>query len=342
MGVRIGLLAARADLAVEVAGAAARAGAALHTGAGWADMAGLDLVLVDVAAGARGLGDPGQVAPLMHDGGVGSVVVVCRAEEVAGAQTLAESLAARHVVELPAGAGWLARQLAPAGRSGVLAVLGAVGGVGASTVAIACAAAAGTEGSEPGSRSLLVDADPRSPGLDLPLGIAEDDGVRWPGVPDGRSPLDPESLRSALPTVGPVAVLTGALADPGPERIAAVTAVGRAVYARTVLDLGRGPVPAGVLSPPDTVALVVPATVAGVVAARRVRCELPVDDMLVLVRPTGWLPVSEVAAQLGPGPVLEVPRLSRAAELADCGDLLSGRTGRALRRLGAEVWASQR
>ncbi|MGB7980925.1 MAG: hypothetical protein WCF36_09065, partial [Candidatus Nanopelagicales bacterium] len=85
---------------------------------------------------------------------------------------------------------------------------------------------------------------------------------------------------------------------------------------------------------------VLPATVAGVVAARRALCGLPVDDVLFLVRPSGWLPVAEVARQLGPGRVLEIPRLPRAAELADCGDLLSGRTGRSLRRLGAQVWAA--
>jgi hypothetical protein len=59
---------------------------------------------------------------------------------------------------------------------------------------------------------------------------------------------------------------------------------------------------------------------------------------VVALRPTSWLPADEVAEQLGVPVALEVPRLRRAAELADSGDLLSGRTGRALRTLGEEIW----
>jgi hypothetical protein len=118
-----------------------------------------------------------------------------------------------------------------------------------------------------------------------------------------------------------------------------VVGVGRADFARTVVDAGRGRLAGGLLGPGDAVALVLPATLAGVVAGRRVLEDLPTQQVVVLLRPSGWLPADEVAEQLGVAVALEVPRLGRAPELADCGDLLSGRTGRALHRLGEQVWA---
>ncbi len=245
MGVRIGLQTGRADLAVEVAGAAGRAGATLQALDDLVAGAQLDLVLVDVAAVPTG---PATAHDAHVTGGVGPpTVVLCRADEVVGAQAAALAMGASHVLELPLGAGWLASQLDPPLRSGVLAVLGAVGGVGTSTVAIACAAAGAEEGSGPGGpgASLLIDADPRSPGLDLPLGIAEGQGVRWSGIPNPDAALDADSLRAALPTVGHVAVLTGSVQAAGAGRLAAVAAVGRAEYPRTVLDLGRGRCPRG-------------------------------------------------------------------------------------------------
>jgi hypothetical protein len=130
----------------------------------------------------------------------------------------------------------------------------------------------------------------------------------------------------------------GSGAFPGPGRVAGVLGVGRAEFARTVLDAGRGRLPAGLVGPGDPVVLVLPATLAGVVAGRRVLAGLADREVVVVMRPTGWLPADEVAEQLGVPVSLEVPRLRRAAELADCGDLLSGRTGRSLRTLGEQIW----
>jgi hypothetical protein len=247
------------------------------------------------------------------------------------------------VVELPLGAPWLVSQLVPERGTAVLAVVGAVGGVGATTVAIACAVGAGPD-------CLLVDADPESPGLDLPLGIPEGAGARWSEIPDTADPLDVGSLRSALPQVGGVTVVTGpgigaGLAGggapggfPGSGRVAGVLGVGRAEFARTVVDAGRGRPPVGLTGPGDAVAVVLPATLAGIVAGRGVLAGLAAQQAVVVLRPTGWLPADEVAEQLGVPIALEVPRLRRAAELAECGDLLSGRTGRALRSLGEQIW----
>ncbi len=272
------------------------------------------------------------------------LIVLCRAGEGAWARESAAAWGCSHVVELPTGSPWLGAQLAPQRRSALLGVVGGVGGIGATTVAIACAVGAGDD-------CLLVDADPDSSGLDLPLGIAEGAGVRWSEIPDSAEPLDPGLLRSALPQVGQVAVVTGSgvglgwgvasgasALGPGAGRMAGVLGVGRAEYGRTVVDAGRGRLPAGLLGPGDAVALVLPATLAGVVAGKRLLGGLASQRVVVLLRPTGWVPADEVAEQLGVPAVLEIPRLRRAAELAECGDLLSGRTGRALRILGERIW----
>jgi secretion/DNA translocation related CpaE-like protein len=377
MGVRIGLVGQRADLAVEVAALAARAGASVVSlgpaevvHAGHMPQVQVDLVLLDVAVvGAEASGEQdglpgvpawvdrigGDPAPReqwwgsspdtragVHPGGV-PVVVLCRPGEGQWAREAAVAAGCAHVVELPLGAPWLLSQLAPDRGSAVLGIVGAVGGVGATTIAIGCAVGAGPD-------CLLVDADPDSSGLDLPLGIPEGAGVRWSEIPDTPDPLDPVSLRSALPQVGGLTVVTGSgigsgLASgdgpgtlPGPGRVAGVLGVGRAEFTRTVVDAGRGRLPAGVLGPGDPVVLVLPATLAGVVAGRRALDGLAARQVVVLLRPTGWLPPADVAEQLGVPVAFEVPRLRRAAELADCGDLLSGRTGRALRTLGEQVW----
>ena len=262
------------------------------------------------------------------------MVVLCRAGEGAWAREAAAALGCAHVVELPLGAPWLVSQLAPERGSAVLAVVGAVGGVGATTVAIACAVGAGAD-------CLLVDADPDSPGLDLPLG--HPGGRRRRGGRRSRTPpdpLDPGSLRSALPQVGRGQRghrLAGSAPDgpaggpvrgrPGSGGWPASWASGARSSAARWSMPGAVRLPAGLLGPGDALALVLPATLAGVVAGRRVLAGLPAQQVVVLLRPTGWLPADEVAEQLGVPVALEVPRLRRAAELADCGDLLSGPDG---------------
>lgn len=352
---RIGLVGHRADLAVEVASLASRAGATvLSLGGeevGWAlggvvPGADLDLILVDAAILVEGLpehGSPASGSASATSPGTWPhpppTAVLCRTGEVEQARLAASAMGCAHVIELPLGAPWLVAQLSPSTASGVLGVVGAVGGAGASTVAIACALGAGAD-------CLLVDGDPDSPGLDLPMGIREGAGVRWAGIPESAEPLDPVSLRAALPQVGGISVVTGAGLGPpfgpGAGRLAGVVGVGRLEFGRTVVDAGRAPLPASLLGPGDAVVLVLPATLAGVVAGRRVLQDVNIDHVAVLLRPTGWLPAGEVAEQLGHPVALEIPRLPRAAELADCGDLLSGRTGRALRRLGERVWEQVR
>lgn len=343
MGVRIGFIGQRADLAVEVTALAGQAGAAVVP-MGWSGGPGpqapivpvpeVEVVIVDGSAAPASLPDraPPTARPVGPPG-----VVVCREDEVGQARRVADDLGFAHVVQLPRAARWLCERLMPSDRAPVLAVLGAVGGVGATTIAIACADTAAPD-------CLLVDADPASPGLDLVLGIPDGLGGRWGQIPDTSAPLDPGSLRAALPQVRGVTVVTGPLAGdslpegPDAARVRSVVDVGRAEFARTVIDAGRGPVPTDLLHAGDAVALVLPATIAGIVAARRALAHLPTERVVVLLRPTGWLPADQVADQLGRPVDLEIRHLRRAAELADCGDLLSGRTGVALRRVGERIW----
>ncbi len=361
MGLRVGLVGERADLALEVASVASRAQAQLvpvTRGSGgprvppldpWPTRgtapppqpeAALDVLLVDVAVmadehvGGRPA-DPGSHGPPSEV----PTVVICRTGEVEPSRAAATRLGCHHVVELPAGASWLAGALSPRQASGVLGVVGAAGGVGTTTAAIACAAGSGED-------CLLVDADPSSAGLDVPLGVPEGAGARWAGIPDSDDPLDPGSLWASLPRIGPVTLVTGpkdasgAAGAPRPlaRRISGVLDAGRAEFRRTVVDLGRGGEGLGLLGPRDTVAIVVSATARGVMAGRLVRSQLPTQRVVVLLSPAGWLPAGEAAERLEVPAALEVPRLRRVQELADCGDLLSGRTGRRLRRFGQRVW----
>ncbi len=338
---RVGLFGGRPEVLRQVAAIASHAGVELvplaTDGRGSDTISpadGIHLLLVDGgpdagSARAEGAAELGRWAatgePRVQ------TIVVHLPDEGTSASVTAGQLGASAVVELPAGSEWLAERLPGRRSSPILAVVGAVGGAGATTVALACAAAA--EG-----RVLLVDADPLSTGLDLPLGIPSDAGGRWASVPDTDEPLVAESLAAALPSRQGITVVTGPMPDPAGGRIAGVVHVGRTSYRDTVVDCGRSPgmVP---LEEMDAVIVVTPATLAGVVASWRVLEAVPVDRVAVALRPTGWLPADEVAERLGIGRLIEVPHIRRLAEGVECGEVLSGRAGRDLARLGARVRA---
>lgn len=298
---------------------------------------GLRVLLVDGcpdpgigAAGLDGPAGPGRWAFAVHPEAVTIVVHLPHEGPAAGAT--AEQVRAGAVVELPRGSAWLADRLSGPKGAAILAVVGAVGGAGASTVALACAAAAGRG-------ALLVDADPLSTGLDLPLGITSDTGGRWGSVPDSDAPLVADSLAAVMPRVQGITVVTGSMPEPAGGRVAGVVRAGRAAYRDTVVDCGRSPgtVP---LAATDAVVVVAPATLAGVVAARRVLDAVPVERVAVGLRPTGWLPPEEVAERLQVDRVVEVPHLRRLVESVECGEALAGRAGRDLVRLGGRIRAA--
>ncbi len=327
---RVGWVGNRAELALGVAALCAEVGCSVvalpGAGGGGDGRAGpgsaVDVVLVDPL---------GVDSPWLEPGR--EVIMVCSAGETGAAAKAASSLGLRgpsHLVELPRAGDWLARHLGASPGGPVVGVVGAVGGAGCTTVAAALA------GARPGC--LLIDADPHSAGLDIPLGLDEGVGARWAAVPPAEGPLDGDLLRAALPAVGAVTVLTGHLTEPDlRSRLPAAVGGARDAFPATVVDLGRGQLTDVVA--PDWVVVVLPATLAGVLGARRVAdAAPPATTVVAAVRPTPWLEVADVAEQLGIPVVTGIPRLARAAELADCGELLSGRAGRALRRLGTAVW----
>ena len=144
----------------------------------------------------------------------------------------AVAVGAEHVAELPDASRWMVDRIAEASdavsQSGpVISCVPAVGGAGASTIAALLARE---------TRGLLVDLDPF--GAAIPV----DGGVRWPDLVDTRGRIPPASLRSALPSVHGVHVLTG---TPGErfsipnEPLGAIIEAGSRGFPCTLLDTPR-------------------------------------------------------------------------------------------------------
>ncbi|MEV6932043.1 septum site-determining protein Ssd [Dactylosporangium sp. NPDC051485] len=227
---------------------------------------------------------------------------------------LAEAVGADHIVRFPDGVRYLAGQLlrvstdaaaVTAARGRVLAVVGGRGGAGATVLAAGLAMTAGAAG----LRSLLVDADPLGGGADLVLGWEDVAGLRWPGLVDGRpAAIDPPVLDRALPSRGPVAVLScdrNAPAGLPGDAMAAALEAGRRGRDLVVADLPRRLDEAAVLAlrAADRVLLVVPAELRACVAAARVAATLTphTDALHVVVRgpAPGKLRARHVARSLG-------------------------------------------
>jgi secretion/DNA translocation related CpaE-like protein len=242
------------------------------------------------------------------------VVVVARADLAPDGWAAAVELGVERVAVLPADEAWVLQRAGaalrdPVERGRLVVVSGACGGAGASTLAAAVALAAAA----PGQGALLVDGDAFGGGLDLLVGAEGVEGLRWPDLDGLRGRVSGEAVMAALPSVGGVGVLAAsrsAPAAPPPEAVAAVVEAGRSGGWPVVVDLPRGPGPAGsavaeaVLADADLAVLVVPARVRAVCAARAL-----VDDAdgypspwgsarLVVRRVPGGLDAAEVAAVL--------------------------------------------
>jgi secretion/DNA translocation related CpaE-like protein len=234
------------------------------------------------------------------------------------------AVGAQHVVELPDGADWLLPMLAPASAVAmgpVVAVVGGCGGAGASTVAAGLAVAAPVD-----RPALLVDLDPWGAGLDALLGADDVPGARWEDLSHARGHVDAAALRSVLPTVAGVGVVTGRRGVPAEapldDVVAAVIAAGRSNGAPVVVDLPRRPV--GDALPDDAqVLVVVPARVRAALAAQRLVAQLgrPVGQLHLVVRgpsPSG-LDGSDVAAAVGVEQWSWLPPEARRAEADEHG-----------------------
>ena len=237
------------------------------------------------------------------------LVLVGRTPGDADVWTRAAALGAESVVFLPGAASWLTDRLAgaceePGAGAVTVAVIGGRGGAGASSLACALAVTA----SEGGWRTLLVDADPFGGGLDMVLGVEDAPGLRWPDLAAAAGPISASALRSSLPRLRRLHLLSWDRGEPQDVSAATVRAVltaGRQAHELVVLDLPRraDPTVEEVLADVDTLLLVVPTEVRAVAAAGRIAAYVGrlVPDVRVITRgpaPSGLTP-EMVAGSLG-------------------------------------------
>lgn len=185
-------------------------------------------------------------------------------------------LGADDVVSLPEQEVWLSERLADAledsGDEGVVVgVIGGRGGAGASTFAAALAITAANSG----RNSVLVDADPLGGGLDLVLGAEATGGLRWPDLIASRGRIPAAALRSALPRVHGLALLSydrGQVRAVPTAAMRAVLGAARRFHHLIVVDLPRHLDEAGeeALRACSSLLLVVPTEIRAAAAAGRV------------------------------------------------------------------------
>jgi secretion/DNA translocation related CpaE-like protein len=185
------------------------------------------------------------------------------------------------VLSLPTSAGWLSDALVDIGGRGqgtgnLVCVVGGSGGVGASTLASGLAFVA----ARTSQRTMLIDADQRSGGLDLLLGAERTGGWRWPRLAMARGHLG--DLTGQLPAVEGVDLLSMARGDSTPswelqaEQIKSVLQSAMRSHEITVVDLPRtlGAAAGEALRRAKLVVLLVRDDVRGVAAGREVAREL--------------------------------------------------------------------
>ena len=239
------------------------------------------------------------------------------------------------VVMLPDAATWFATAMAAAaGRSSkggrLIALVGGTGGVGCSTLAAGLAVVA----ARTGRRSLLLDCDPLGGGIDLLVGAERIDGWRWPRLAFASGELG--DVAGQLPQIDGVDVLAMARSssalgasppsEPGHASMASVLSSVERSHDLVIADLPRALNEAcrEVLSRADNVLLVVPATVRGVAASRRLGTDLvrTGPHPVVLVRESRASRISPDAVAEGLGlPLLgmisDEPALRISAERGD-------------------------
>jgi len=211
----------------------------------------------------------------------GDVYLVTEERTSAHAQPWSMRLGAA-VVPLPASAGWLSDALADLcgmvrGTGNLICVVGGSGGVGATTLAAGLAFVAART-----RRTMLIDADPRSGGLDLLMGAERTPGWRWPRLATARGHLG--DLTGQLPSVDDVDLLSMARGEaPGwelqAEQLTAVLLSAMRSHEMAVLDLSRSLGSAGseALRRAGLAVLVVRDDVRGVAAGREVAREIERD-----------------------------------------------------------------
>ncbi|MDX3005657.1 CpaE-like family protein [Kribbella solani] len=183
-----------------------------------------------------------------------------------------------------------------------LAFVGGCGGAGATTLAAAVAVL----GSRRGFRTMLIDGDPLGGGIELALGIENTPGDRWPKLLNASGRISAAALRSALPSVDDLAVLSWDQSDVTvlpPETMTSVIGAAQRSNDLVVLDLPRRPDPTaeeGFIRATATL-LVVPCDVRSTAAAKRLSGPLravAADLRLVARQSRQTLSAADVATHL--------------------------------------------
>lgn len=302
-------------------------------------------------------------------GGAGPAALVGLSDERGSLLRAGEAANTKFLVELPAGAPWVAdlvgqrlgrletptatdpvlemsqsnagsQDRPAAGR--VVGFLGCVGGVGASTLAVATALRSAESGSV-----LLVQADPWDAGIDSLLAREPGAEPGWAAISPSATLLDAAALRTTLPQSHGLCLLCGAAMDDEevPAALPAVLSAARIGFDLTVVDFGRSKAALGSLATCDAAVLVVPASSPGLASAKRLMALMEQQtgdpdrgpNMQVVVREGGPVALDTIESVLG-RPVAFSFRPSRfLAERAASGELLTGRAGKRLDRLGRAI-----
>lgn len=198
--------------------------------------------------------------------------------------------------------------------------------------------------------ALIVQADPWDFGIDSALARDANSEPGWAAIAPTATLLDPESLRSTLPRESQMWVLTGACPDNGevPAALPAVLAAAREGFHLSVIDFGRSLASLRELGNCDFAVVVVPASIPGLLSAKLLLeslRQLPSGpgggpQVRVVVRDGGPVPATVVESMLE-HPVSSYFRPSRfLAERSAAGELLGGRSGRRLAKLGRTILES--
>lgn len=264
---------------------------------GWST-APLVLVGADVAA------EVARTRPARRAG----VHVVSWGEEPDDLYRTALAIGAENVAELPASGEWVVESLTDLGEDRpadglVVGVLGGSGGAGATTFACAVGQVAARSGP-----AVVVDTDPRGPGLDRVLGLDGGSGVRWDDLCQTTGRLSARALRESLPRKGSLGVLTwppGAVGGLQAFAVREALSAARRGHDTVVLDLprARDPVIDEVAARCDRVLVLVVPSLSGVAAAARTCAGFPDRSQLGLVV-RGLGPDSRELTRLCGAPVL--------------------------------------
>ena len=209
-------------------------------------------------------------------------------------------------------------------KASVLGVAAGSGGAGASVTSAALVMTAAAQGLQ----SVLIDADPQSPGADLLLGLDQTPGLRWDHFNPAAGPPPGDRLFASLPRIGNCAVLTRDRSLPGPTDASLVQSTIHSLSAAVdlvVVDMARGcgDVGAELLPTCDVVYVVVTCDVRGATSAMafiesmRDRANL---RLLTRLRPGDSLDPDDVADWLGVPIGVNLPHESGIISMIDRGE----------------------